>query len=535
MYEEKAHPFCSSESMSQQCDEHCSTPETSPNFEEHPVEEQADFPQEGKSTTQIKESIKESMPVCKRSFGFLSDIAPLFLIALWLFQSIPMISGRQANGLANLAVTIQEMLVESPKEINELPILPNIYNQISDGITESGILEHLSNLAPNLKPILPDMSHLGAALVTALSSLLLLLITWGLALMAGYGKDIALAAGCILGALISLAGFPPYAGSSLLSSSFIVASSMCLYSGWVHSFAPLRLALGFAFAACATLTTGIIGFILLLLTSIIFLIWRGGFRRARSYDGVLSFGLMLVILLGYIAYKILFQTVAGKEEVQTWIKTGFLNPISLIGGEWWILLPSIIILCLPLFLMIFFLPWEKSGNICKSFITNRQENPGHGWMWAFLMSSIITFCLFGIGKPVALLPILAPLAILMGHGILSLPPKRGSVFFVIISLILIFLGIAFAICGIYPLITGAIPAPLRPLYSVPHPGKIFFYEMLIQSGICLIFAFLIWQQRSSFTRCLIFMTIFAVSLALPLAWHPIAEYAPPSIEELKQV
>lgn len=484
----------------------------------------------------------------QRGFSAAALAAPVFLVLVWLFQSIPGMVGRQTHGLSTLAEYIRtltgniaEVTATGDPGTGSLfsPVQP-VYDLFLSGIAHSGLPDALASLSIVSGGLFTPMTGAESLAATgaALSTLLLLLATWGLALTAGYEKRGALAAACALFIILALAGLPSVAGESLLTAAVIAASATCLYSGWVRPFAPLRLGVGFALTALAALSGGIIGLALPLLASLLFLIWRGTFRRAGALDGALGFGLLLVLLLGRAAFLALWGSEDavpnGKEELLLFIDSAFLQPLSLAweaaGADWWRVFPTLLTLCLPFVLLLPFLSWEKIGGLFAAFVKNRKQCPGHGWIWALLASGLLLFCLLGMDAPAALPVVLAPLAILIGQAVLSLTPGRSRIFYLVLSLLLFAAGICLGIGGVYTLITGAVDPLFAPLYPVSDPDQAMQWEVLAEAVLCLIFALLLRKSASRGfpAGSLLALTLFAACIALPLAWRPAA----PSADEI---
>lgn len=470
--------------------------------------------------------------------------APVFLVLIWLVQSLPGLVGKEAHGLSTLAEYIRTLTANLGGAVATgapgtgsffSPVQP-IYDLFLNGIAHSGLPDALTSLSAVSGGLFVPMTGAESLASTgaALAALLLLLATWSLALAAGYGKRGALAAACALFIMLALADLPSFAGESLLTAAVIMASAICLYSGWVRPFAPLRLGAGFALTALAALSGGIIGLALPLLASLLFLIWRGNFRRAGALDGALGFGLLLVLLLGRAAFLALwsgeYAVPGGKEELLLFIDSAFLKPLSLAwetrGADWWRVFPTLLTLCLPFVLLLPFLNWGKVGGVFAAFVKNRREYPGHGWIWALLASDLLIFCLLGTDAPAALPAVLAPLAILIGQAVLSLTPGRSRMFYLVLSLLLFAVGICVGVGGAYTLITGAVDPLVTPLYPVSTPDRPMQWAVLAQAGLCLIFALLLRKsaRRGFPAGSLLTLTLFAACIALPLTWRP----APPA-------
>ncbi len=485
----------------------------------------------------------------QRCFSAFAAGAPVFLVLVWLIQSIPGLVARQTHGLYSLAEHVRESVgsLDGATTAGEagtggfFSSVQPVYDLFLNGLARSGLMEALSNLASASDGLFTLATGTGGLTATgaALATLLLLLATWVLALAAGYGKRGALAAACALFVMLALAGLPSSAGESLLTATIVTTAMICLYSGWIRPFAPFRLGAGFALTALAALSAGITGLVLPLLASLLFLAWRGSFRRAGALDGALGFGLLLVLLLGRAAFLALWGNedggMNGREELLLFIDSAFLRPLSLAwearGGDWWRVFPPLLALCLPFVLLLPFLKWEKIGGVLAAFVKNRRDCPGHGWIWTFLASALLLFCLLGVDAPAVLPTVLVPLAVLIGQAVLSLTPGRSRAFYLALALLLLAGGIYLGVGGVYTLITGAVDPLFAPLYPVAAPDGAMQWGVLIQAGLCLIFALLLYRSagRGFPGGSLLTLTLFAACIALPLAWRPTTPVVAPAV------
>ena len=130
-------------------------------------------------------------------------------------------------------------------------------------------------------------------------SAIVLVFTWLLAIITKQKKNVPFIAGLLLLSTMITLLMPYITPDSILFAAIILLAIICLYKGWMKSSAPFWLTIGFLLTGCAGLTGGLIGFFIPLISSLIFLIWRGNLQRAGRYDGALAFGLMLVMLLGW--------------------------------------------------------------------------------------------------------------------------------------------------------------------------------------------------------------------------------------------
>lgn len=213
----------------------------------------------------------------------------------------------------------------------------------------------------------------------------------------------------------------------MLFTAILTLAGICLYRGWIKAFAPLWLFAGFALVALSTLAGGLLGLVLPLLVSLVFLLWRGTFRRAGARDGALAFGLLLVLLLAWGTF-IAFGD-GGRELLKTLLENEYLAPVleawKLQGQDSWIIVALLAVLWLPWTLLLLFLPWGRIGTFFKGIVVNRKQRPGQGWLWCSAIVTLAVLALLGANMPVLLMPLLPPLAVLTAQGVLNLS-ARGS-------------------------------------------------------------------------------------------------------------
>lgn len=493
--------------------------------------------EDGKAPETAPPSAPAAVCSTGRFFNFCSMIAPLLLLGLWFLQSLPRLLDRPPQGFYQLAERIQAMMSGGTEGATVTEATGGLFSSVEpisvlflELLSHTGIIEFLAEARPFLARVLPHSPQEAyPALAAVLAGLSLLLLTWGLALGTGYGRQGALAAGCTMSVILGLSGLPPFAGEALLAGALMVASLLFLYSGWVRPFAPFRLGLGFALAGVTALSAGTVGLLIPLLTSVLFLAWRGTFRRAGAADGALGFGLMLVVVLGRAAW-LFFQpenttagTLSGREELRLFIEQAFVEPFSLAretaGKNWWCVFPLLAVLCLPFSLLLPFLSWERIGTACRAFLSNRHSCPGHGWIWAFLLSSLLVFSLLGVNVAAAVPLLFAPVAILAGQALICVGTRRNRLFYLLSSLLLLALAVCFGIAGGAPLFTGDIFSTLAVLYPDLPQEPAIWYGMLAQGALCLVFCLVLWKASARVCSSgLLGLTFFAAFIALPFAW-----------------
>ena len=407
-----------------------------------------------------------------RCFNGLASVGPLVLILFWLIQSMPTFMGRELHALHNLGVGLFGVAASglpSPELypvyhwfLSALSLIPGI-DSLSlaayiPGVQPTAGLEQISGYPVQLLP-----------LASALSALFLILLTWALARATGNDRRTAFASGLVLLTGFACMGLPRISGSDMLFTAILTLAGICLYRGWIKAFAPLWLFAGFALVALSALAGGLLGLVLPLLVSLVFLLWRGTFRRAGARDGALAFGLLLVLLLAWGTF-IAFGD-GGRELLKTLLENEYLAPVleawKLQGQDSWIIVALLAVLWLPWTLLLLFLPWGRIGTFFKGIVVNRKQRPGQGWLWCSAIVTLAVLALLGANMPVLLMPLLPPLAVLTAQGVLNLSARGSRGFFLLLAILLIALGLLFAAANIYPLFLGELPAPLSALQPTP--------------------------------------------------------------------
>ncbi len=365
-------------------------------------------------------------------------------------------------------------------------------------------------------------------LAAALSALLLTAVTWLLARSLGYDKRQSFAASLILLTTFSFLGISHYARMDLLFAVCITLSHLCLYRGWIKTSAPFWLACGFVLAALACLIKGPLGLAFPLVSSIIFLIWRGSFRRAGGRDGALGFGLMLIILLAWISLVLLQE--GGRDYLGSMFGRHMIERALDAWHHkqpWWFYLVSLPLAWLPWTLLIFFLPWERLPRLLKGVVGARVQAPGHGWVWISAISGLVLLSALSGKVGIYTLPLYPFMAILTAQGLLSLGALRSRAFFLLLSVLLFILALAFGLAGAYPHVQGMLPSFLRPesWSGMSDSARDALNALTLVKGlpllaaVCLVFAVILAKatRRSWPGGSLLVLTLFFTTLAQPLA------------------
>lgn len=471
------------------------------------------------------EAQPQTSSFASRCFNGLASVGPLILILFWLIQSMPTLMGRELHALHNLGAGLFGVAASGLPS----PELYPVYHWFLSALSLIPGLDGLSLAAyiPGVQPTagLEQISGYPVLLLpiaSALSALFLILLTWALARATGNDRRTAFASGLVLLTGFACMGLPRISGSDMLFTAILTLAGICLYRGWIKVSAPLWLVAGFALIALSTLSGGLLGLALPLLISLVFLIWRGTFRRAGARDGALAFGLLLVLLLAWGTF-IAFSD-GGRELLKALIENEYLSPIleawKLQGQDSWIIVALLAILWLPWTLLLLFLPWGRIGAFFKGIVVNRKQRPGQGWLWCSVIVTLAVLALLGANMPVLLMPLLPPLAVLTAQGVLSLSPRGSRGFFLLLAVLLIALGLLFAVANIYPLFLGELPAPLSAL----QPTPLALVAALVQTCGLLLLGIILWKalNRSFAGGALLVLTFLVLIYTAPMTYYATA-------------
>ncbi len=466
-----------------------------------------------------------------RCFELLAAVGPLTLL---VFAGLLILPGLWDRGL----LLPEEQRLETVRAAlsrEENPFIP-----VFDGVPYTDLppgFFAFVDLPARLGLPVPSGSLLPTASAAAL--LLFILSVWGLAKAAGNTGRAALASGITV-----LTAFVPAVWARSVFPDFLFAacvtlSGICLHRAWLKARAPLLTACGFTAAVAAFLIQGPLGLGLPLLSSLLFLFWRGTFRRAGARDGAFGFGLMLVLLCAWVTYTGLMPN--GKTYLANWVHDGILDPLRSTlppSLDRWTLARDLALIWLPWTLLVPFLPWERLFAVPGAIWNNRTRDPGTGWLWCCLLSGLALFWMFPPERPAELSVLLPPLAVLSGRVVTALDPARSRLFFGLLGL-LIWAGAAIfgllLAAEVFPelhaRLSAALPAELPfELPTAPVPG------LIGAAGICFLFGLIhLFTDTRIPTGALLVWLLFCTALAQPAnlialpALSPIAASEVPSL------
>lgn len=363
---------------------------------------------------------------------------------------------------------------------------------------------------------------------TAISALFTLWGTYALARITGNDRKVSFAAGLILLSTFYYVGVIHYARMDLLFTAVILASHICMYQGWRQENASLWRIAAFTLAAIATLIKGPIGLALPIITAFFFIVWQGKWRRLNARDGAFGFGLMLVILLAWVTaiwavngndyLRTIFNDQIVKRAVDTWHHK----------QAWWHYFATFPAAWLPWTLLIFFLPWGRwlRNPIAPIIESRHAERYGTSYLWiASITGLIFLSCLSG-KIVIYLLPLFPMLAILCAKIVLQLSARASRIFYALIALIFVLVGLVLIAIELFPIAkpfieewgfastVALIPMEIMVLINTIQGSAITGILLLL-----LALALLKWTNRGQARGALLTLAVFFTLLIQPLSLY----------------
>ena len=368
--------------------------------------------------------------------------------------------------------------------------------------------------------LLPGVSvPMAMFLAVAISHALFTGSVWALARGTGHDRRVALAAGFLTLCCIYVSGTACYLRMDLLFSSLIILAMTCLYRGWIKSCAPFWLGAGFLLLGLSTLVKGPLGIGFALITSILFLFWRGTPGRLNGRDGLPGFLLMLVLILVWIGAVYLKGDSNYLYEMIGVQLTGRIMGESAPHTQpWWYYLAALPLMWLPWILIVLFVNWLAAMRGIPAAWKSRKTDGGSCWLWIWLVSGVAILSAVSSKIAVYALPLLAPLAVLTARSLLKLTPGRSRWFFRLTSLILFLAGLALVLVDVFPLVRAYIPngwlPPFPPVVDAwleALHGTAIMGSILILLALVLIAAVCLAQPGGA----LLVTTIGMVAMVVP--------------------
>lgn len=368
-------------------------------------------------------------------FDAASVAGPLALLLIMLAQAWPALMGHsvycpgEAASIAAFAQTTQGGMWLAPA---------------GDGLAQWPVFFwFLRGIEALLAKAAPQFAHLLFPLAAMAGCLLSLVAVWVLGRVAGLNRRAALAGGMLLLCAPIFAPLSTFVGPEALAAALTLLSLACLCHGWQKPGTTLTVPFGFVLAALAGLTGGLFHMLLPVLTSLAFLFWRCGFRRAQKADGLLGFALLLILVGCWLAVVMLWQQPQGYlknlgEHLVTW-------PIS--KATWWKPLALAALGLLPWLAVICGVSWARVLRTATADLAaSRKDKAGMAFLWMALVIACL-LCIpaanmFGAATCAACLA-----ALLLGKALLRLSPAGAKLFYLIMTLLVLLASISLVAAG----------------------------------------------------------------------------------------
>lgn len=347
-------------------------------------------------------------------------------------------------------------------------------------------------------------------LVSAFSALVALTGVYTLALATGLGNRVAFAAGLVLLSTLAFTSLAHFLSPHLFFAGLLAFSMACLYRGWISQQSYGWLAVGFVLAGLCTLTGGLMGLLIPLLTSLCFVIWRGSFRRAHQLDAVFGFALLLVIILGWVGAIILLTNESSYLYTLTrQIFAPFLMPLWPPQDPWWLYLLRLPVALLPWVLVLFFVPW---GRVCASawptLKASRSTQSGGAWLWIALIIGLLYVTATSSKPCLAFVPLLPLATVLLAKALMNLPQSNSRAFFLGLAFFAAVAALLLAALSL-PFISSALAAyvPEKLLLAVEN-----VQGLPVMAAVCALGAVILWKfTRRALPGGALLVTVLLVS------------------------
>ncbi len=358
---------------------------------------------------------------------------------------------------------------------------------------------------------IPMTESMFLPLVAALSSLIALMGTYYLAKSLGLGKKISFAAGLISLASLSLAQMGHFISLDLFSMGLFAFALGFLFRAWTSDSAPMYFIMGFLFTALATLSIGYFPLWTILISSLLFIVWRATFGRAHKLDAVMGFGMLVLVFATWLMIII----IGGGEQADALnglmqhMIAPFTPPFWPLKAQWYYVFICLSLGLAPWILLPLFVSWLKVfKNTLPSLKASRKESSGPAWLYITLLVGIALIILGG-GKYATLL-ITPILIVLLAKALCNLTALGSKVFYAVFSL-LIFISTILCL-AIYFAPTSTLWADYLP--EVIAKAIPYLKGLEVISGILLVYALVLvkFTKRASPVGPLLVVSMFTLLL-----------------------
>jgi len=368
-------------------------------------------------------------------FDAASVVGPLALLLIMLAQAWPALLGhslycpREAAGIMAFTQTAQSGMWLAPA---------------GDGLSQWPVFFwFLRGIEALLAKAAPQFAHLLFPLAAMAGCLLSLIALWVVGRVAGLDRRVALAGGMMLLCAPIFAPLSTFTGPETLAAALTLFSLACLCHGWQQQRTTLTVPLGFILAALAGLTGGLFHLLLPVLASLVFLFWRGDFRRAQKADGLLGFALLLIMVGCWLAVVMLWHQPQGYlknlgENLVTW-------PIT--RSNWWKPLAIAALGLLPWLAVVCGVSWARVLRTAPAdMAASRKEKAGMAFLWIALALACL-LCIPAADMAGATVCAASLATLLLGKALLRLSPAGAKLFYIIAALCLLLASLALVAAG----------------------------------------------------------------------------------------
>ncbi len=292
-----------------------------------------------------------------------------------------------------------------------------------------------------LVDLLPVNDTIFLPLVSLFTAILALSSVYILGLCAGVGKRASFAAALLM--LIS-PGFTVLSHAlspELFTAALFTFSLALLCRGWRSEFAMLSFIFGFLFLALASLSAGSLPLWTAIISSILFIFWRGTFGRANQLDAVLGFGVFVLIFAAWLVVIIVGggPQASSLNQLMQNIIAPFMPPYWPLKPTWYYGLLVLALGVMPWILLPIFSSWlQVLKNSFSNLKSSRKENAGIAWLYICL----VVGCIFLV-RSAETLPaiILYPiLMVLLAKTLCNLSSLGSNVFFALVAIFALVFG-----------------------------------------------------------------------------------------------
>ncbi|WP_027180063.1 ArnT family glycosyltransferase [Maridesulfovibrio bastinii] len=265
----------------------------------------------------------------------------------------------------------------------------------------------------------PGLFFLGSAI----SALIFLFSTVALAKTLGFNRKTTFASGMVLVTNIFFVGIAHYSRMDLMFSSMIIWANICFFKSFETENNRKWIISAFIIMGVATLTKGPLGLIFPLLTSFVYLIWKGRISALKNKAFLKGLLILIAILLVWIIGAVITDGTAFIHNI--FYKQIYERAVSSFHHEepWQYYFIALPLAWLPWTMAIFSVPLHRLLSIGHWYdILKSRKNSatnGRDWAWIMLISGFILLSCLSIKVLIYIMPLFAPLSILTARGLME--------------------------------------------------------------------------------------------------------------------